>query len=326
MKQVFTIALFLSSFNAGAQKLHFTDSANHWVTKGYGADCISFYREYLWGRDTIIHGLKYVEMVSGVMYNPISCTGMTIHSLDSFFIREDTLARKVYYINYNIAYSPDTLEHVLYDYNLQPGDTIQYKTGTARITDSVTSIDSVLIAGVYHKVIYMQNKTGMGVAYYTIVEGIGCTASPLLQTVFIACFEYEEKLICYSKGSFYPVLKLPVPYLCQYSDSGYGLLNDTFKNSVNCTVLETSTTPVTQRRIVCSPNPASDQLNIAVGGSLEHTISVFDYTGRRVFQATLNSNSNALAINTALWNPGCYLVAVLSPDGALLNEKVMIRR
>jgi len=66
------------------------------------------------------------------------------------------------------------------------------------------------------------------------------------------------------------------------------------------------------------PNPAQNEVNLAVTGQFEAAkVEVYDITGRVVGRYTMNNNS--LTINTQAYNSGIYLYKLLDNTGAELN-------
>jgi hypothetical protein len=72
------------------------------------------------------------------------------------------------------------------------------------------------------------------------------------------------------------------------------------------------------------PNPANDVLNIGtvVGDYAQGTLTVCDFTGRKVMEQTLtlNKGNNVYQINTSTLAQGLYLVTIQA-DGALVTQR-----
>ncbi len=196
------------------------------------------------------------------------------------WIREDTSAGIVFYR----APMSDTLEHILYNYNLNVGDTIKINVvnmADTFITDSVESVDSILIDGVFHKRWGMQSKYNTYQARgYTIVEGIGSTDNPMWPGFFQGCFEYFERLKCFSQDGYNP------PFTAPYSSCHIGEALDSINNTGDCISLSTRYFDKNPPLSI-NPNPATD--HIAITGDQAFAanifISAYDMTGRLVMRA-----------------------------------------
>ena len=153
MKKLLLILLTTLSVTVSAQKIRFTDSRNHWVTHGSaGMEGCYFDNYSQYGMDTVIYMHTYKQLYNSCSHLPgyPGCIP-TCSMAQNMLIREDTIADIVYYR----TWSSDTVEHILYDYNMNVGDTILYNLTSginATIVDSVINIDSIIINGVYHKV------------------------------------------------------------------------------------------------------------------------------------------------------------------------------
>jgi len=337
MKTLYLIALVVLSFGAAAQKLRITDSTNHWVTVGDCADCPFFSLYYSYGSDTIIAGNHYRVLTVTPWFPPRICPGGCSNFSAGFVLREDTITNKVYYRYLNVFASPDPLEHVLYDYSLNAGDSISYPSFTpVPMVDSIVSIDSTLINGVYHKIQNIQNKStsGGGSRAYSVVEGLGTTNGPVLPAFFIGCFEYEERLACFSQDTTYPLIHAP----CNPAMCNPGAL-DSFVNSVGCTYvltedsiyqpyygpIYTTNTIKPNEAVTFDPNPADNYLRVKAGSSFgDNTmVTIYDITGRPVFQSALPPK-NAITINTSSLSEGLYIVFVQSSNGSAIQKIVVV--
>ena len=70
------------------------------------------------------------------------------------------------------------------------------------------------------------------------------------------------------------------------------------------------------------PNPASNVLNVSISGSVEIVqTSIFDLTGRRVWQSTFTEE-----IPIGHLNDGLYLVSLTTAQGQVFTQKIIIRK
>ncbi len=118
--------------------------------------------------DTLINGENYHQLKTPFIesystgncgYNQIGYRGA---------IREDVVEKKVYYVP-----PASTSEELLYDFNLEVGDTVKGYINTSLMPDDVDvvlSIDSVLVGSTYRKRWNINNCYGI-----SIIEGVGST-------------------------------------------------------------------------------------------------------------------------------------------------------
>ena len=140
MKKIWlTICMALLSFcGVKAQKIHFTDSANHWITTGYDCSMYPIYGVYLYTGDTLIAGNKY-RYLQETLWD-YGCMYGICDTVLGYWVREDTTVGKVF------LWVDDT-DKVLYDYALLPGDTLNYSYLPSPFwyVDTVSARDSFLI-------------------------------------------------------------------------------------------------------------------------------------------------------------------------------------
>ena len=329
MKSTFVIALLLLSISASAQKIRYSDKRNHWLTKGDQMSLITWLCDHTcflsFGADTAINGVVYQPLIINIVYEPYYCGSIGIGNGPAMYIREDTLANIVYSI-YAAGMANDTVEHVLYNFNLNVGDTIRYKGITGVFVDSVLRIDSAMINGINHKVFTMDhtaNNPGGGYSgMYTIIEGVGSLGSYCHP--FSYCFERWEQLVCfaqdYDTGPAFVPIRAPFNACSQPFDS----LNTT----LSCRTLSIDIHHVHEASISITPNPAADQINIVLSGNIAGVafISVYDVSGKCIYRSTEQSLKQTISINTSLWADGLYMVLIQNEDGIVKKEKVVIMK
>src|SRR4051812_20310473 len=112
----------LLSLNGYSQKIMFTDTSNKWNIRYINPDRATIPYSAYYGADTIIGTTNYRTLIDGLV---------------PAYVREDTIAHRVFVFN-----TFDSTEHVLYDYNLLPGDTITEFLSLTVVRDSVVKLDS----------------------------------------------------------------------------------------------------------------------------------------------------------------------------------------
>lgn len=142
--------------------------------------------------DTMINGILYHKLITPFVqhqYIPPHFNGPQILTGYKGALRQDTTARKVYYV---ARY--DSLETLLYDFSLNVGDTILDQTFCAV---TVYSIDSVLIGSDYRK---RWNIYGSIQGPLEFIEGIGSSFG-LLGSWRCDGDGFREYLTCFQQNS-----------------------------------------------------------------------------------------------------------------------------
>lgn len=259
MRKLLYIALLLFTMhNSYAQKIRFTDTSNRWIVFESSFNSFAGYTYKLdYNGDTAINGQQYLKSSFG-------------------YIREDTVLGIVYIKNAK-AYSliVDTNEIVLYNYNLNVGDSIVSKIwqkDTAIFV--VDKIDTVIINSTKHRVwntIHKYGATSTGA--YAIIEGVGSTCGPWFP-IFPSTFENAFLLTCFNNKGISPKVS---PWAFNY-----------FDNTTSCK-LSVSNTEKHFQSISIIPNPANESSKIVLPyaipqGSLVVTNTIGQVVLQKEFQ------------------------------------------
>jgi len=334
----FILVALLSWSDSTAQKVHITDSANHWRTTGQGGmDPTCFFcREYHWGNDTVIQGNHY-RPLGGNSWS-LGSIGMGIcggGGADGYWIREDTLAGMVYY---RLLGGWDTLEHVLYNYNLQPGDSMVYyfNAGTPYVdtmTDKVVRVDSILINGSFHRTWLMQATAVWGRSYQ-VTEGIGTSGNPVWPAFLKQCFEYEEKLLEFRIDTAKPSFSIDY-YFCDT------FLRDSYLNGRECVYVGSgggggggggshgiAVHDVNRAadNILVAPNPARDRLIITNKGPRSSVSMVMYNVAGECVLRTKADNLQLSVLDVANMPDGVYILLITTADGYAKRERVLLQK
>src|SRR4051812_46723388 len=96
-KLLLSFFLLLPAYAGFTQKIHFTDASNSWKVGASGKDYMgqpfSASYHYYYSGDTLIKGLYYKRLAS---YSNLLSGQSTYPRPDLYFVREDTLAGKVW--------------------------------------------------------------------------------------------------------------------------------------------------------------------------------------------------------------------------------------
>jgi hypothetical protein len=311
MRRVFFIIIFLISLNGIAQiyeYVPFPDSGAIWserFTYPEGIDSIaeySFERFATNGEDTLINSVLYKKLF--LFYDT------TFNKNNAVYIggiREDN--KKVYYLGDTIHRLKPLADYfnfeeiLLYDFNLNEGDTIEMGMGFADSipcnyagTLIVENIDTVLVGGVLRKKIVFWGIN------MTWIEGIGNTYGLLFITShFLTSGSPQNTLICFKQ-------------------------NDTIlyfnNNYTECMPLNISNKATEHNtKVTIFPNPANDKLNIEIKeNSNEFSIVIFNLLGQMVKQDKLDQMTNE--INISNLTKGIYNVSIINKN-EIVNFKII---
>ena len=308
MKKIFLFSLLvIFSTSSFGQKIYFSDSTNNWrflgLSEGPGVLSSGLISLHFVGDSTFIgHTYRFI--------------GADIYS--GYFIREDTIAKKVY-----IYTPPDTSDIVLYDYNLVYGDTLAtigpYPSHD-HIKSWVTGRDSTLINGKWYHIWYFHSGS-MHSYDYTVIEGIGCING--LDFPVNSAFFYgnpSDQLLCFkNQGASFPLSK-PV------ADNGVSSSYDFyFDNTSSCAVevnplsLKSSTTTV-------APNPLTETSRIVFPRNISSGIvAIYNDLGQPVINL-LFQNKDDLLIGDEIKIPGIYYYRVTDNEHGTVYSGKFLKR
>ncbi|MBS1622478.1 MAG: T9SS type A sorting domain-containing protein [Bacteroidetes bacterium] len=226
------------------------------------------------------------------------------------FIREDTLARKIYFRDLHAN------EYLLYDFSKGIGDTLDFVfCETCDVMSSnhrviINHIDTIVYGGIPRKVYsyYPIDTAGHPIQAQTfqIIEGIGSTAG--LLNPIAAWISHPDAcggaLTCFSQNdtSIYPsfsVGRCPValPYQIDIHD-------------------------INLMKITIYPSPATDQLHISYPDiQAETTIALHDIMGREVWAQPITKAQSGYSI--AALPSGVYLYQVRDRRGTIASGRII---
>lgn len=294
---LFCCILFCAT-SISAQKIRFSDSSNRW--KLVGLSC---------GGDDNLPVLSYVGYTGDTVINSMYYKVY----MDQAFIREDTIAQKVYAIS-NTWPDYDTTERLLYDYNLQVGDTFT----SIHAIHVVDSIDTVTISNLVYKIWHLRSLTqfapdsnGMMVDY-DVVEGIGCLNEPLYPLypyffegcVFVCCFE--------NKGVNPPFSRPLDTFSWDYYPYGWwGVIP--FDNATSCNEdfnLAVAKLNGTTNTVSIAPDPITAYSKISFSSPIfSGELVITNYMGQMIYSTALTGQSE-IRIGDKISLPGLYMYKI----------------
>jgi hypothetical protein len=278
MKNLALITFFIFSLlnTKGQNHIPFPTQNTTWETVTQNTDpwnpCYSSNYDKTNG-DTIIHGKHY--------------TIITRLNAPNCFIRENN---GLVYCKYSNNSSFDTTEFLLYNYNLQVGDTMQLARSGYELmftTSHVEYIDSILIGSRYHKKI---NISGLA-----FIEGIGSLQGLLYPE--IPMVDWMSDLTCFSRN-----------------DTIFSLSGNGATYNGNCWQFVDVKKP-NINTLVIYPNPTNDYLRLSGHSFIK--AEIYSINGQKILETTMQN------INLVDYAKGIYLLKVYFPDNTIENFKIV---
>ena len=282
--------------------------------------------------DTITINSKLYKKVYALNNFGLNYTGKT----PSGFMREDTIAKKVYFIEN--ASSP---EYLLYDFSLAVNDSVFLTFPYSVSYNGYYRCDSIVTkneASGPRKHFFLRKHLGNSqpnILYHDHIEGIGSTYTTLY--IYYPGY-YSPGYFSYSVGS------------CRHPWS-IGLAckhNDTKKQFQSCTYVlaqqNACLSPVDScnyrtvcsglknndwdRRIKMGPNPCDNELQLTIENPFKNAkMIITDLSGKVYMEMTIDKaklNNNTIRVSTKDLNAGIYLLE-LNLDDAQLKRSLMIQ-
>lgn len=300
MKQIilFTFLSLATISNAQTTIYHpFPDSNAHW----------NFYIEYFCfpmqsnvidhysieiGTDTAIGGSAYHKLQAPYLqsgsngicpYFPIGYKGA---------IRQDTTLRAVY-----IVPPGDSIEQILYDFNLQVGDTVRgYLQRGLSVNETVVSIDSIIVGGNYRK---------------------RWLINPMYQLYLIEGVGWMDGLIEASPGQI-----LDAQYHGMICFSQDGILQFSVGTS-DCDLIDEVEINELSNEIIGFPNPTKNISKMQLPFDLINGYyKVYNSTGKLMDENTIGNSLN-FEYDLSSFHNGVYLFKFISAGGKFISCKLI---
>jgi len=309
------LMLFNCSLNAQSATYHsFPDSAMWRVDYDINQPFqfyayFDIYFHYSLIGDTIINTKQYRKLYRSYYYVThinVFEPGQTPQCLPPSYLgalRDDPAADKVFFV-----YDGTTIDSLLFDYTLQPGDTVKGIPGAKydHLRNTVQSIDSVLIEGNYHRRWTLDtcySPYSVHSAPY-IIEGIG-SSSGLIEVICAYAMDFTNRyLVCVKKDNN---ILFESGYASEFGCNPIieGIDEDLSPNAIHCT------------------NPNVAECTIQSDVYLQNaTLTLINASGCRVMQMQ-NISGNSFVVTRNSLPAGIYFLQLNQSNKMLGTAKVV---
>lgn len=245
--------------------------------------------QYYMSGDTLISGKIYHKLYkSGRNYSYYWGGKDSTDYADLYVgaIREDSVKR---------VYLFDTSEVLLYDFNLDIGDTITAMYGAVgNYTYIVDEIDSVSVTGVFHKRFKIVYGDPQAVLY--LIEGVGASTGLLSQFYGSYSWAYISELICFKENNL-----------------------DSYPDGVSCSLVDVI---IPVQKIQIYPNPSKGLIYFR-GPSMDSiSLSIYNLVGEIVYE---KQNLDFYeAIDLRFLSKGVFYLKIQSENKLMTVEKIIL--
>ena len=213
------------------------------------------------------------------------------------FIRDDSIARKVYAIEIDESVSecPTNEEYLMYDFSLNVGDTAVFCLFLDFYDRIITSITPGIYLGFETRVFATYDGF---ISYY---EGMGSDFGLFEEMFYPVKAENKKNLFM-----------TDLYYYCRESPCDFLVITPEVNKPIEFNVI---------------PNPTSNFLNFNI--SYSSTCKIFalhNMQGEKIKEITLMPGKRKYALNIQDVAPGFYIAFILDKDHVIKRQKVMITR
>lgn len=296
-KNHFTLVLFtLLSLNSFSQ--FFPDSEAIW--NRYHSDVFGTmrYTQYSLNGDTLIEGFKYSKLFKSYEQYEFDSLALSYYKVYNGALRTDTNYNKVYFIPVD-----STNEFLLYDFNLQVGDTIPVWHNEFSGVITVKSIDTILVNNLGLKRFEMNYDNHRDPIFGDfIIEGIG-SIKDLIRIE--NQLEGTKGFLCFTN------VQTGFKYPEDCNNSMLAINNN--ESSVN-------------NSISISPNPCNNYFSLSLEGidTGHHWIVMVDLNGKKVFSTQISNKNQQISTNNL--ESGIYVILLYNDFGLQGTEKIIINK
>jgi hypothetical protein len=204
------------------------------------------------------------------------------------------------------------IEELLYDFDVAVGDTMYIHPEMFFYPIVVESVDSILIAGEYRRIIEVVSTELEEIICPTFIEGIGNLKAHLDGITFVDVSDIKSNLICYSYNDEYFQI-----------DFNYELM----PSSEECEYVVGIEEIVDYSKLRLYPNPIDGNGSIQISGidkSENILITFFDLTGKCIHSVKTFCSGNLITLNNLRFPAGYYQVQVQFDNKRTANFKIVV--
>ncbi|HTL82091.1 MAG TPA: T9SS type A sorting domain-containing protein [Bacteroidia bacterium] len=252
------------------------------------------------------------------------------------FVREDTAARKILFLD-NVS----TVEKTLYDFSMQPGDTMSLNFdsfgGYVSGIYTLDSIRTITIHAGQRRAFYLNCHTSAGSPTMTWIESVGCPteifypyfSNYMSPSIFSSCagiqHQFSQFVCCFNHAS--RVYDDPCAYQVALSTGNQG---STVIDSCDYYNFMGAVHEINSfASISVSPNPAKNKtkLHLSLTEETNVTVVIWDIAGRETIKTidlgkTPSGESDHELDLSELAN-GIYTIEVRSVQGSVFDEVII---
>ena len=239
--------------------------------------------------DTIINEITYMKL-----WESWNDSAMVDMYLDGF-LREDS---GIIYILDNYL----TEDKILYNFNLEPGDTATvYSEFCGDRTVVISGVDSIYYFGIPRKRLIMNSWYE---EYW--IEGIGSPNGLLYSGLYECVSDVYKSLICCHENDTLIFMK-EYEYLCYQDDVGIG-------------------EEVNESHVIIHPNPVVQGQSFVIQCDKEIVEVEVYYIAGVLVKHLFSDQQKTLSISSEQFMPGFYLIRIKTTEGQVFSRKLIIAR
>ncbi len=224
--------------------------------------------------------------------SPDGCDNDYTYSHIVSYIRQDSLRFYEYH---------QGEDQLMYDFDLQIGDTTEYTTIENSGDWIVTSQDSVLIGGYHSKIFYLSRLFDDFISDSTfVIQGVGSKAG--LLDHYHTFFESDAFMLCYQRNGIEYLGLLGFGKVCEFD---LGLIENTSESIPDLNIY---------------PNPVHDELNIHYQNR-QYEITIRDLVGKLVHEQS--STDQITSIDVTKLKQGMYILTLRSDDDVVSKQIIV---
>lgn len=305
---ILTIALWNISIANAQNYVPFPEQNATWITMtaeyGSGRYFYYYYKYFLLEHDTVYNQQNYHVMYAQ-MYNqpPIMLGGLRNEGKKVFFRFFNPLPTS--WIRYDLGFSPqDTTEFILYDFDINIGDTINHCFDKPYLLN----IDTITLQNNEERKRYL-----LANYYSQIIEGIGNTNGLFWNCGSTNVSNFTTSLICFSRNN------------------GNNLLDTTFMSG-ECLLIssiEKKYKREANSNINIYPNPATNQLAISYASIPQHDnkVEIYNAVGVKILEvigkkldASIPQHDSIVEIDISEFPKDLYFVKIGNENLKFIKE------